>query len=148
MFQHILVPLDGSGPSRLALGKAAALARLTGARVTVVAVVDTHLFPHGGGELTEHETEFIQSAVANAGQMLEDAQAELRAQGVACERSLLQGHVVHEGILHAARECGADLIAMGSHGRHGLEKLLLGSTAQRVLAHATVPVLAVRGDGE
>jgi nucleotide-binding universal stress UspA family protein len=56
--------------------------------------------------------------------------------------------VIYEGILDAAREFDADLIVMGSHGRLGLEKLLLGSTAQRVLSHTGLPVLIVRGEAQ
>ena len=58
---------------------------------------------------------------------------------------VIEGHVVHEGILDAATSEAADLIIMGSHGRHGIEKLLLGSVTQRVLSHTTLPVLVVRG---
>jgi nucleotide-binding universal stress UspA family protein len=53
--------------------------------------------------------------------------------------------VPHEGILETATEQGADLIVMGSHGRRGLQRFLLGSVAQRVLSHADVPVMVVRG---
>jgi nucleotide-binding universal stress UspA family protein len=58
---------------------------------------------------------------------------------------VIDGHVVHEGIVDTADAIGADLIVMGSHGRSGIEKLLLGSVTQRVLQDAKVPVLVVKG---
>ena len=56
-----------------------------------------------------------------------------------------EGHAVHDGILRALESTGADLIVMGSHGRRGLEKLVLGSVTQRVLGVVHIPVLVVRG---
>ena len=60
------------------------------------------------------------------------------------DQRVIDGHVVHEGIVDTANALGCDLIVMGSHGRHGIEKLLLGSVTQRVLQDAHVPVLVVR----
>jgi nucleotide-binding universal stress UspA family protein len=65
--------------------------------------------------------------------------------GIACTQRVIEGHVVHEGILDAATADDVDLVIMGSHGRHGIEKLLLGSVTQRVLSHTTLPVLVIRG---
>jgi deoxycytidylate deaminase len=64
--------------------------------------------------------------------------------GVAVKTLVGEGHAVHEGIARVGENVGADLIVMGSHGRRGLEKLVLGSVAQRVLQTAHVPVLVVR----
>ena len=64
--------------------------------------------------------------------------------GVAVEIVVGEGHSVHNGIMEAAKATGADLIVMGSHGRKGLEKLVLGSVTQRVLADSMIPVLVVR----
>ena len=61
-----------------------------------------------------------------------------------CTKRAIEEHVIHEGILNTAREVGADLIVMGSHGRHGLEKLLMGSVTLRVLGRSPIPVLVVR----
>ena len=60
------------------------------------------------------------------------------------ETVLGEGHAVHEGVLRALENTGADLVVMGSHGRRGLEKLMLGSVTQRVLGVVHVPVLVVR----
>jgi len=60
------------------------------------------------------------------------------------ETVLGEGHAVHEGVLRALENTGADWVVMGSHGRRGLEKLMLGSVTQRVLGVVHVPVLVVR----
>jgi nucleotide-binding universal stress UspA family protein len=62
------------------------------------------------------------------------------------DQRVIDGHVVHEGIVDTAIAIAADLIVMGSHGRSGIEKLLLGSVTQRVLQDANMPVLVVKGD--
>ncbi len=71
--------------------------------------------------------------------------AALAAEGLHSDQRVIDGHVVHEGIVDTAVAIGADLIVMGSHGRTGIEKLLLGSVTQRVLQDAKCPVLVVRG---
>ncbi|MBC5766880.1 universal stress protein [Ramlibacter albus] len=146
MYQHILVPLDGSRTASLALGKAAALAKVFKSKVTLATVVDTHAFAHAGAELTIGHREYIAAANANADNMLAQAAADLAKEGVDAATKRVDVHAPHEGIITAANEAGADLIVMGSHGRHGMQKLLLGSVAQRVLTHTTLPVLVVRGE--
>ena len=66
------------------------------------------------------------------------------AEGVSFAGDTIERNVVHEGILETASAEGCDLIVMGSHGRHGLKSLILGSVAQKVLAHAELPVLIVK----
>lgn len=145
MFSHILVPVDGSGTALLAVDKAAALARAFDSRVTVINVIDYYPFVGIGTDYAFGQTEYMTAATASANQALNAACSAVAAAGLACEQKVIEGHVVHEGILDAATSLGADLIIMGSHGRHGIEKLLLGSVTQRVLAHTTLPVLVVRG---
>ena len=58
--------------------------------------------------------------------------------------SVVEGHAIYRGILETAESVGADLVVMGSHGRRGLEKLVLGSVTAQVLSHAHLPVLVVR----
>lgn len=145
MFTHILVPVDGSGTALLAASKAVALARAFGSRVTLVNVIDYYPFAGVGADYAFGQTEYMTAATASANQALNTASSAMAAGGVPCEQKVIEGHVVHEGILEAATSLGADLIIMGSHGRHGIEKLLLGSVTQRVLSHTTLPVLVVRG---
>ena len=68
-----------------------------------------------------------------------------RAQGVPFAGDTIERNLVWEGILETAKAEGCDLVAMGSHGRQGVKALILGSVAQKVLTHAQVPVLIVKG---
>jgi nucleotide-binding universal stress UspA family protein len=75
---------------------------------------------------------------------LGDATQSLEAAGITVTASIVESHAIYRGILETASSAGADLIVMGSHGRRGLEKLVLGSVAAQVLAHAHLPILIVR----
>jgi nucleotide-binding universal stress UspA family protein len=145
MFKHLLVPVDGSATAMLAVDKAAGLAKAFGSTVTLVSVVDNYPFTGLGGDYVFGQVEYLAAATANANAALTKAQEALQALGVTSERRVIEEHVIHDGILGAVKTVGADLIVMGSHGRHGLEKLLLGSVTLRVLGRSPVPVLVVRG---
>jgi len=146
MFTHLLVPVDGSSASLRAVEKAAGLARAFGSKLTLLNVIDVYPFVGIGADYAFGQAEYLTAATANANQALAKAEAAIAQAGVACDRKVVEGHVVHQGILDSAAALGCDLIVMGSHGRHGLDKLLLGSTTQRVLGNSSVPVLVVRGD--
>lgn len=146
MFKRILVPIDGSSAGLRAVDKAIALAQAFGSRIAVLNVIDVYPFVGIGADYAFGQNEYMAAATANANQALARAEAAVAQAGVPCERKLVEGHVIHDGILEAANALEADLIVMGSHGRHGFEKLLLGSTTQRVLSRTSLPVLVVRGD--
>ena len=145
MFTHILVPVDGSNASQQAVQKAAGLAKAFGSKLTLLNVIDVYPFVGIGADYAFGQAEYLTAATANANQALGKAEAAVAQAGLACERKLVEGHVVHQGIVDSVASLGCDLIVMGSHGRHGIDKLLLGSTTQRVLGHAKVPVLVVQG---
>ena len=145
MFKHILVPVDGSSNAEKAVDTAIAQAKAFGAQITLVTVIDNYPFTGVGGDFAYGQVEYLAPATANANSALEKSQATIHAQGMSCEKRVIEEHVIHEGILDTAKELGVDLIVMGSHGRHGLEKLLLGSVTTRVLGRSPVPVLVVRG---
>jgi nucleotide-binding universal stress UspA family protein len=145
MFKRILVPVDGSNAAFRAVDKAIALAQAFSARIDLVTVVDVYPFGGIGADFAPGQDQFMAAATASANQALARAEAAVVAAGLACQRKTIDNHVVHQAILEAAGILGSDLIVMGSHGRHGLEKLLLGSTTQRVLAHTMLPVLVVQG---
>lgn len=145
MFKHILVPVDGSPTAMLAVDKAAGLSKAFGSAVTLVSVVDNYPFTGLGGDYVFGQVEYLAAATANANAALSKAQAALQALGVTAERQVIEEHVIHDGILGAVKSTNADLVVMGSHGRHGLEKLLLGSVTLRVLGRSPIPVLVVRG---
>ena len=146
MFNHILVPIDGSDTSMLAVSKASGLALAFGSRITLIHVVDNYPFIGVGADYALGQNEYLAAATSSANAALARGVAALAAEGLHSDQRVIDGHVVHEGNVDTAIAIGADLIVMGSHGRTGIEKLLLGSVTQRVLQDAKCPVLVVRGD--
>lgn len=145
MFKHLLVPIDGSPTSQLAVEKAIGLARAFASTVTVLYVIDPYPFAGVGADFAYGQTQYLSVARAEANAALAAARQAFEDGGVAVSASLVESHAAWRGILEAAEAGPADLIVMGSHGRSGIEKLVLGSVAQRVLSHAHLPVLVVRG---
>lgn len=144
MFNHILVPIDGSETSMLAVSKASGLALAFGSRITLIHVIDNYPFIGVGADYALGQNEYLAAATSSANAALARGVAALAAEGLHSDQRVIDGHVVHEGIVDTARALGADLIVMGSHGRTGIEKLLLGSVTQRVLQEAPMPVLVVK----
>jgi nucleotide-binding universal stress UspA family protein len=145
MFKHILVPVDGSSTGLAAVDKAIELAKVFDSWITLVHVIDQYPFVGVGTDYAFGQNEYITAATVNANQALQAAEAQVSAAGLRSTRQVVEGHVMEDGILKAAKAANADLIVMGSHGRHGIEKFLLGSVTQRVLSHTSLPVLVVRG---
>lgn len=144
MFNHILVPVDGSTPSLLAARKAAQLSKIFGSAVTAVYVVDPYPFTGVGADFAYGQSQYLSAATAEANTTLDAVKAIMDEEGVAVSIVVGEGHAVHEGIVQVMQSSGADLIVMGSQGRRGLEKLMLGSVNQRVLGAVKIPVLVVR----
>ncbi len=138
-YRHLLVPLDGSKLSHAALEGALPIARATGARLTLASVVDGVLC-HSFESIAHTEGISVVDAVGN---YLEGVQEPLRSEGfdVATRVMVAGGFTAAERIIEIAGEVGADLIAMSTHGRSGLEKALFGSVASAVLRNSPVPVL-------
>ena len=145
MFKHILIPVDGSPTAQQAVEKAAGLARAFGSRTTVIYVIDPYPFTGLGSDFAYGQAEYLGAAAKEAQEAIAAARALLSAAGVPVESQVVEAHATWRGIVETASTTGADLIVMGSHGRRGLEKLVLGSVTQRVLSHAAQPVLIVRG---
>ena len=144
MFKHILVPVGGSETSTKAVVKAVGLAKAFGSVVTVLYVIDPYPFTGVGADFAYGQAQYLSAATAEANQALDEAKKVFEDAGVQVNTLLGEGHAVHEGIGRVLSSVDADLIVMGSHGRRGLEKLVLGSVTQRVLGVAHVPVLVVR----
>ena len=144
MFKHILVPVDGSETSTKAVVKAVGLAKAFGSVVTVLYVIDPYPFTGVGADFAYGQAQYLSAATAEANQALDEAKKVFEGAGVQVNTLLGEGHAVHEGIGRVLSSVDADLIVMGSHGRRGLEKLMLGSVTQRVLGVVHVPVLVVR----
>lgn len=144
MYKRILVPVDGSETSTKALVAALQLARESGARVRIVHALDdlAYLtgFEFGGAQV-------LQMARDYAGKVLADALEMARSAGVPAESQFMEltGTRLGEAVAQEARLWKADLVVVGTHGRRGASRVLLGSGAEQVLRMSSVPVLAVRG---
>ena len=144
MFQHILLPTDGSEPAQRAVQRGVELARRLGSRVTVMTALEH--FPAGimASGYRPHDDLQTVPGLQAAEDWLAQAEAVARDAGVPCQRLLLRDQaVVYRAILDAAQSCGADLIVMGTHGMGLIERLFVGSQTQRVLAHTNIPVLTL-----
>ncbi|WP_280192841.1 universal stress protein [Delftia sp. PS-11] len=144
MFKHILVPVDGSNSSTLAVHKGVELAKTFGSALTAVYVVDPYPFTGVGADFAYGQSQYLNAATAEANTTLDAVRKIADEAGIAVSTVVGEGHAVHEGIVRVLESTGADLIIMGSQGRRGLEKLVLGSVTQRVLGAVRVPVLVVR----
>lgn len=144
MFKHILVPIDGSATAHLAVEKAIGLAKAFGSRVTAIFVIDPYPFTGVGTDFAYGQAEYLNAATAEANAAIKDAKTAFEAAGVSADTSVVEAHAAWRGVVQAAESLQADLIVMGSHGRSGLEKLVLGSVTQAVLSHTRLPVLVVR----
>jgi len=144
---HLLVPTDGSELSVRALDQAIGLARALGARLTVLHARPPVPLPIlGMGDAIDPATidALVRAGRQNAERVMAEALAQVRHAGLEPGSQAIEHATPHAAIDHAARELGCDLIVMASHGRRGLEGLLLGSETQKVLAISPCPVLVVR----
>ena len=144
MFKHILVPVDGSATSLAAIDKAVGLAKAFGSAGSAIYVIDPYPFTGVGADFAYGQDQYLAAAKAEASAAMEAASQRLRQDGVQAETKVVESHTVWRGVLEAAEAVGADLIVMGSHGRRGLEKLVLGSVAQSVLSHTRINTMVVR----
>ena len=146
MFKKILFATDGSAASDHAASMAVSLARMHGAKLTAVYVVDP--YPYLGiGEMNPLGFQaYMGAAQEHAVKAFTHVEQLAIQDGAAVpfETLLVEDMAAHKGILQAAQTQGADLIIVGSHGRSDLERLFLGSTANKVSSHAKQPVLIVR----
>jgi nucleotide-binding universal stress UspA family protein len=141
MYRKILVPLDGSKTSMTALTEALRFAGEQGARLTLLFVCESlhYILMEGPVDLT--------ASVRREGEaILSEAAAKAREARVEAEVALVEAgeRRVAECIIQEAERSGADLIAMGTHGRHGVQHLVLGSVAEGVIRRAAIPVLLLR----
>lgn len=145
MYQKILVPLDGSATAERGLQEAIALAARLQSRLALLHVIDA--YPLMVEMASVVNTEAVRESLRRHGQeVLARAQAAATERGVASDTHLQEvtnGRVA-EMILSQARELGCDLVVMGTHGRRGLSRTLLGSDAEWVLRNSGLPVLLVR----
>jgi nucleotide-binding universal stress UspA family protein len=145
MFQHILIPTDGSKLSEKAARKGLRFARTIGARVTVFHAIARFQASDAMMRLLgASRGDYARAARAYARERLRFVQESARALGVACDTSHATSDDPAGAIIEAAQANGCDLLLMASHGRRGASALLLGSQTQEVLARSTLPVLVYR----
>lgn len=149
MFRRILVPIDGSEPARAGLFEALALAGAHGAMLCLLYVVDDAPLLDDLSNPIDLEAAHRRRVAAGRA-VLDEARGLCTARGPAVQTCLheLQRGAVSQAIVQQALEQDCDLIAIGSHGRRGLRRALLGSDAEAVLRSSPVPVLLVRAAGE
>jgi nucleotide-binding universal stress UspA family protein len=146
MFKHILVATDASPASEHAAKLAVSLARIHGAKLTAVYVVDPYPYI-GVGEINPMGFQAYMSAAQDlAAQAHAQVEALCQQDGapIALQARLVEDVAAASGIVQTATTEGADLIVLGSHGRTGIARLMLGSVANKVVAESTVPVLITR----
>ena len=142
MFKHILLPIDGSELSLRAAKTGIELAKVCGASVHVLHVVPTfQALVYMSEALVAAEPSYIEESMKLATEYLAQVKRLAEAAGVKYSGNYDVAERAHEIILQTVREKGCDLVVMGSHGRRGLTRLLLGSVTQNVLLQGDVPVL-------
>jgi nucleotide-binding universal stress UspA family protein len=144
MYKNILIPTDGSDASQIALNHGLELAKSIGAMVTVLFAIENPFTSTWGG--------FAPSDAGTVGGIMDDLRAlgqrtldtaieSAKSSGVTVNQMLVEDIRVRDAILEAAKT--HDLIVMGTHGRSGLDRVLLGSVTEYVIRHAETPTLVV-----
>ena len=147
MFKRLLVPTDGSALSQAAVARAVSFAKEARARITLFyAEPEAPAIYDGVGAISDsHVARAIHERLDEAAkEILDEAEAVARGAGIECQRVVLVGDKPYELIIQAAEANGCDLIFMASHGRRGVNALLMGSETNKVLTHSKIPVLVYR----
>ena len=147
MFQRILVPTDGTPTANRAVQVAAGLANQFGATLTLLHALPkfrSHSYSEGAGLAWTPEKEYLAETAKLADDLLARAKSSVEKKGAKAATMYVYSDSPAEAIVTAATKAKADVIVMASHGRQGLQKFLLGSETQKVLALTKLPVLVVR----
>lgn len=146
MFKHILLATDGSDASEHAATLAISLARSHGAKLTALYVVDPYPYLGIGEANPMGFQAYMGAAQEHAAQAHAKVAALCRQGGAPVESELrvVENVTATAGIVQTAKDEGADLVVVGSHGRSGIARFMLGSVAARVVAESPVPVLVAR----
>jgi nucleotide-binding universal stress UspA family protein len=145
MYKHILIATDGSDLAGKALAQGLALAKALASQVTVVTVTEPWATQVMGEAAIAFPFEEYEKAMSvNAAEILSKAGEAASKAGISCATIHVKERHPAEGILETAKARTCDLIVMASHGRRGVTRLLLGSQANSVITHSTIPVLICR----
>lgn len=144
MIKKILLPTDGSELSAKAIAGAIDLAAKIGAKIVGLTVVE----PYSYSSLSEYRPESFDDYEARmekaAVERLATLETAAKAANVEVQTMVSKSFSPFEAIIDAANKNGCDAIFMASHGRRGLNAVLLGSETQKVLTHSTIPVMVYR----
>ena len=145
MYQHLLLPTDGSPLSEKAVRRGLRLARDLGAKATgFYAMPEFRAFAYSGAIIQDTQGIFEGQVRTQADAALAFVLQAAQEEGVVCDTARSTSDRPYEAILQAAHTHGCDLIVMASHGRRGIEGLLMGSETQKVLTHGKISVLVDR----
>jgi nucleotide-binding universal stress UspA family protein len=147
MYEHLLVPVDSSELSQKAMETSIGLAKMLGARLTgftvemplPVLVGDPGAMAFHADTINEHQRRSEEHARALLKAFGEKAQSA----GVPYDGQFMITDMVAQSIVDVAQKEGCDLIAMATHGRHGLDALINGSLTKSVLSHSQIPLLVI-----
>ena len=145
MFTHILLPTDGSKLSEAAVQRGIEFAKGINAKVTGFHVApEFHVFTYKAEMLEDPKGQFARDCRSHAEQYLGFIEKAAKDAGVACDTVYVTHDQPYEAIIEAAAKNGCDLIMMASHGRRGVQGVVIGSETQKVLTHSKIPVLVYR----
>jgi nucleotide-binding universal stress UspA family protein len=136
-WDNILLAVDGSKYSDIAANKAISMARMYGRELNILSVVDVN------EEFYAQAPDMVDEMVSKAREMVQDIEQTARLLSLQTSDFVREGEA-HKRIIGMANQVKADLICLGSHGRTGLRRLLMGSVAEKVIGHATCPVLVAK----
>lgn len=146
MYQKILVPIDGSDTSKLGLEESIRLAKSTGGRLRLIHVIDDLSLALAMDGYSGHPGEWLNELRAEGARILQDAADVALQSGVIVDTKLKEHFkgTVSELVIAEAQGWSADLIVIGTHGRRGLGRIVLGSSAESILRNSPIPVLLIR----
>ena len=129
MFKHIVFATDGSPSAAKASQMAIDLARIHGAKITAAFVIDPYPYMTMGEDTGEAFQAYLNAAYATSAKVTEELVEKARQAGVTLEKSVIEGDDVAAAIVTVAEQQGGDLLVVGSHGRTGIQGLILGCVA-------------------
>ena len=146
MYERILVPVDGSPTSMSGLGEAIRMAALNGASIRLMHVLDAWSYTNGFEPPAVYCEQVLPSMRKGGARILDDARRKVLEAGLAVSTMLVEKVTqrVSELVIAQAHDWCADIIVIGSHGRHGFDRAMMGSNAEEIVRLAPVPVLVVR----
>ncbi|MGE0801038.1 MAG: universal stress protein [Lautropia sp.] len=148
MYQRILVPIDGSATAAAGLDEAVRVAKAMGGQIRLLHVVEPPPVVYTGGPAALLTGEMLVELTQAGEDLLRDAEKRVQAAGVAVDTRLVDeiGSPLASEVERQIEDWNADLLVIGTHGRRGIRRVLLGSDAEQVLRRTRIPVLLIRAE--